>query len=215
MKSISEQIYQYLFLKTGEPFKNKWFNSFILEISSNRDLDNIVDMLEELFLGANIIKKDKEIIVTYYNDIDFSIKDVALSISDDFGVNTLVFSFPKLYVKENKFLDIYSLYKKYISNKKQGYFEISDLVLEIFKFNLEDAKYLKRVIFEKVLNDSQNENLIISMFENNLNVLKTSKNIYMHRNTINNKLEALRKETGMNILKFQDAVAMYLLIKMK
>ena len=74
---------------------------------------------------------------------------------------------------------------------------------------------IKNNVLGKVLNDPLNESLIIGMFENNLNVLKTSKMIYMHRNTLNNKLEMIKKESGLNIQIFQDAVAMYLLIKIK
>jgi len=53
------------------------------------------------------------------------------------------------------------------------------------------------------------------MFDNNLNVTKTASEVYMHRNTINNKLDYIKKETGMNIQEFKDAVSMYWLIKFK
>ena len=51
------------------------------------------------------------------------------------------------------------------------------------------------------------------MFVNNLNVCKTANYVYMHRNTINNKLAVIKEETGLDIQNFQDAVLLYVLIK--
>ena len=51
------------------------------------------------------------------------------------------------------------------------------------------------------------------MFVNDLNVCKTANYVYMHRNTINNKLITIKEETGLDIQKFQDAVMLYVLLK--
>ena len=50
------------------------------------------------------------------------------------------------------------------------------------------------------------------MFENNLNVTKTSKQLYMHRNTLNYKLDYIYNITNLNLQVFNDAIAMYILI---
>lgn len=208
-------VYNYLFLKDKYPFKNKWFNSFILQLENNNDIDNISMMFEDIIGSCEVVQKDNELIFVYFDDLEFNIKDIVLSISEDFGINIIYFSFPRIYNNENKFLEIYNLFIKYLSNKKQGVFGISDLILEVLKNDFNDTLVIKNNVLGKVLNDPLNESLIIGMFENNLNVLKTSKMIYMHRNTLNNKLEMIKKESGLNIQNFQDAVAMYLLIKMK
>lgn len=208
-------VYNYLFLKDKYPFKNKWFNSFILQLENNNDIDNISMMFEDIIGSCEVVQKDNELIFVYFDDLEFNIKDIVLSISEDFGINIIYFSLPRIYNNENKFLEIYNLFIKYLSNKKQGVFGISDLILEVLKNDFNDTLVIKNNVLGKVLNDPLNESLIIGMFENNLNVLKTSKMIYMHRNTLNNKLEMIKKESGLNIQNFQDAVAMYLLIKMK
>lgn len=208
-------VYNYLFLKDKYPFKNKWFNSFILQLENNNDIDNISMMFEDIIGSCEVVQKDKELIFVYFDDLEFNIKDIVLSISEDFGINIIYFSLPRIYNNENKFLEIYNLFIKYLSNKKQGVFGVGDLILEVLKNDFNDTLVIKNNVLGKVLNDPLNESLIIGMFENNLNVLKTSKMIYMHRNTLNNKLEMIKKESGLNIQNFQDAVAMYLLIKMK
>ena len=208
-------VYNYLFLKEKYPFKNKWFNSFVLQLENNNDIDNISMIFEDIIGSLEVIQRDNELIFIYFDDLEFNIKDIVLSISEDFGINIVYFSLPRIYNNENKFLEIYNLFIKYLSNKKQGVFGISDLILEVLKNDFNDTLVIKNNVLGKVLNDPLNESLIIGMFENNLNVLKTSKMIYMHRNTLNNKLEMIKKESGLNIQIFQDAVAMYLLIKIK
>ena len=59
------------------------------------------------------------------------------------------------------------------------------------------------------------EKLILAMFNNNLNVTQTAKAVYMHRNTIINKLEFIRLETGLNLQNFKAATCLYWLMKIK
>lgn len=210
----NDKLYNYLFLNSTYPYKNKWFKSLIIKLDSVKDIDSIVSVFIDLMGEVKYIINNNEIILLYFNEIDFSLEEVALSLSSDFGINILIFNMFKLYTDENKFLDIYNLYLKYLSNKHQGYFEMSDLILEVVGNN-SDSILLKEMVLERILNDSQNKTLINAMFKNDLNVLKTSKKIYMHRNTINNRLDLIKKETGLNIQKFQDAVAMYSLLKIK
>ena len=47
---------------------------------------------------------------------------------------------------------------------------------------------------------------INKFFENNLNVSETSRQLYVHRNTLVYRLEKLEKSTGLDIRKFDDAL---------
>ena len=42
--------------------------------------------------------------------------------------------------------------------------------------------------------------------ENSLNISETSRNLYMHRNTLMYRLDKIERITGLNIRKFSDAV---------
>jgi carbohydrate diacid regulator len=59
------------------------------------------------------------------------------------------------------------------------------------------------------------EILIQAMFKNNLNVTQTASDVYMHRNTVIKKLDFIKKETGLNLQKFQDANIMYWILKIR
>ena len=47
---------------------------------------------------------------------------------------------------------------------------------------------------------------INKFFETNLNVSETSRQLYVHRNTLVYRLEKLEKSTGLDIRKFDDAL---------
>ena len=61
--------------------------------------------------------------------------------------------------------------------------------------------------------DAEMNDIIKCLFDNNLNVLQTSKKLYMHRNTLNNKLERFYDKTGFDLRCFRHAVIIYFLVK--
>ena len=205
------KLYDYLFLQKECPFKNKWFNSIVIKSKEKIDLK---DIMEELLGKVDITYDKDDIIICYFEDLDFKVSDVIASLSDDLGVAFSAYEMPKLYTKENKFLSLYNLYNKYIPSVS-GFFSTSDLISEVLSKDINDARLLRNLLLSKVLEDPMNEVLIRGMFSNDLNVLKTSKNIYMHRNTTNNKISNIEKETNLNISKFKDAVSMYILLNIK
>ena len=66
-----------------------------------------------------------------------------------------------------------------------------------------------REIFEgKSPDDFDEETLttINKFFENNLNVSETSRQLYIHRNTLVYRLDKLQKMTGLDLRNFDDAI---------
>ena len=54
--------------------------------------------------------------------------------------------------------------------------------------------------------DEETLTTINKFFENNLNVSETSRQLYVHRNTLVYRLEKLQKSTGLDIRVFDDAL---------
>jgi len=72
---------------------------------------------------------------------------------------------------------------------------------------------LCRVFLDEVLKDISLEHLddetfitVSKFFENNLNVSETSRQIYIHRNTLVYRLDKLQKLTGLDLRSFDDAI---------
>ena len=68
--------------------------------------------------------------------------------------------------------------------------------------------FMKEVFGEKLPDTFDDETLttINKFFENNLNVSETSRQLYVHRNTLVYRLEKLLKSTGLDIRVFDDAL---------
>ena len=57
-----------------------------------------------------------------------------------------------------------------------------------------------------VFKDVELRQSIDAFFANNLNISETSRNAFMHRNTLLYRIDKIQKLTGLNIRNFNDAV---------
>ena len=144
--------------------------------------------------------------------LEMKAKTLSDSINEDFYSNIQVFEGFKLSSTDH-LLFVFSLYRYHLQGK--NYANLQDLIMSMVKRNSKILSKLKPVVLKKLNNDFQIEKIINGMFENNLNVSKTSNSVFMHRNTINNKLELIKDETSLDIQSFKDAMAMYFLVNTK
>ena len=123
------------------------------------------------------------------------IKDISLSYLR--GENALryadVFDVPSGVCSYREFVLI-KMMEDMPKNKLEEYF--SDLTDESFKEIFED---------EEMLTTAE------EFLRSNLNVSETSRNLYMHRNTLLYRLDKIEKSTGLNIRFFSDAVSFRIL----
>ena len=68
--------------------------------------------------------------------------------------------------------------------------------------------FIKEIFKEQSPNDFDEETIttINKFFENNLNVSETSRQLYIHRNTLVYRLDKLQKSTGLDLRVFEDAI---------
>ena len=69
--------------------------------------------------------------------------------------------------------------------------------------------FIEEIFGENDILDSLDEetlNTINKFFENNLNVSETSRQLFIHRNTLVYRIEKLERSTGLDIRKFDDAL---------
>ena len=81
----------------------------------------------------------------------------------------------------------------------------------IYQLPIPLCKMFIREIFEgKSPDDFDEETLttINKFFENNLNVSETSRQLYIHRNTLVYRLDKLQKSTGLDLRVFEDAITL-------
>ena len=68
--------------------------------------------------------------------------------------------------------------------------------------------FIDEIFKEETLDSIDEETLITirTFFENNLNVSETSRQLYIHRNTLVYRLDKLQKSTGLDLRVFEDAI---------
>ena len=68
---------------------------------------------------------------------------------------------------------------------------------------------------KKFFNDDELISTVELFFKNNLNIIKTSKDAIIHRNTLVYRLEKIKKMLGLDIRKFEDAVTLQIILVLK
>ncbi len=84
---------------------------------------------------------------------------------------------------------------------------------------LSRMEYLKDEYFsgtnlKELLKNEELLKTIAAFLKNDLNVLKTSKQTFMHRNTLLYRLQKIKKLVGLDIRHFEDALTMKILLKL-
>ena len=187
-----------------------YYKFFILNTS--KYTYEIIDIFKDVIGEAEVVSYESCSIIFYFNNIDFDFKSLIKTINDDFYTDAHLFESGKIQFGDatefSKILDIYNkagLSKyTYTSNKN---------ILAYLINRKEQAKDLAPVLLNKMVKDESLLMLANAMFENDLNISMTAKNTYMHRNTVNYKLEQIKNETSLDIRKFKDAVIMYEFLK--
>ncbi|MGD9909224.1 MAG: helix-turn-helix domain-containing protein [Candidatus Izemoplasmatales bacterium] len=135
---------------------------------------------------------------------------------EDFDINQLrQLSAEELYtdmssflLPVNEYLDV-EMVMLLLPKLGLGSFDIADLIAMIGKTQNTYKDYFKDLyvsMFGWETIDS-----ILGFVENDLNASKTSKNLYMHRNTLNYRLDHFEQKSGLFIRHFKGAFAFYLL----
>lgn len=192
----------------------KFFEFYIININNkNSFYDEIVNIFTGIFLNPFIIS-DREHTIILTNETNCDINQAINAMIEDFGIKMKVFKSNRIDAVNYEYLDILKkLYYKYENQINENFISIKQLCLHILEKNIDDITLLKPIIVGKILNDPKLSEIINGMFLNDLNVCKTANYVYMHRNTINNKLNVIKEETGLDVQKFQEAVILYALIK--
>ena len=68
---------------------------------------------------------------------------------------------------------------------------------------------------KKFLKDDELTTTVELFFKNNLNIIQTSKDAIVHRNTLVYRLEKIKKMLGLDIRKFEDAVTLQVVLILK
>jgi len=212
---IQNDLVDYLNGNNDYPLNYEYLRFIILD--NKNDIDDFYAIFEDelknpIHINIKSNNKDKLLII-YHNKERILFEEYIDSISEDLGKKIKLFEGFKLDTKDSSDLVyIINLILEY-HKTEYSYSSISELVHKLVRVNPSLLQRVKDILFKDFLTDSQFGVIVEGMFKNNLNVSKTSSYIYMHRNTLNNKLALIEDVTTLSLHTFKDAIAIYELLK--
>ncbi len=175
---------------------------FTLIKKDNLELSSLIPLIKEL-IGFSVIEETNEYLLIKHNYInDNDINDLLISYSRELLTNIVAYN-STLDEKQDFELNLIVSNLKYLTN---GIYNIKSILTIIPKNNT------KEVLEELLSQTGITIDFIKDYVKYDLNISKASKGMYIHRNTMNYKLDKLKSLTSFDLRKFNDAYILYNLI---
>ena len=177
---------------------------------------NISPEIAEIFgsFGDNIVVEhvnDDHITVLdndYYNPEPIDIVAFQELIQEDFGGEVCIFIEP--YMEED--FELGTDFLNFMDHVPYGVYFFEDLITYVV---LKNDKELKNKIINYITKKSSSEviHTVREFIENNMNSSMSAKKLFMHRNTLNYRIDNFIEATNINVKTFKGANAIYMLYK--
>lgn len=174
----------------------------------NDSLEVIRDSFDEAISIIKIEQIEESVLIFFDKKEDISISDIFTMLNAELYLDVRAFVSRDFDELDQEYLN-WSIkmfmkcdYGKYLSEEK-------DI---LHNMSLCDNSVIKRNVFKGYFNNRDTMNMLRVFFECNLNTSKAADLLYMHRNTLINKLDRFFEVTGYDVRKFSDAAIIYSLI---
>lgn len=164
----------------------------------------LLDVFKSLVGNRVELKKEEEYLIFFY---EYENQEDVCSLFISFGNENVEDILG--YVSSSK-LDVYDEVKialSILSGLPAGMYDLKTALL-----NAKGVKNKKQILDLILYSSGIDEDFIKKFVSNDLNVSKASKNMYIHRNTLNYKLDKLKELSGFDLRVFLDSYILYNLI---
>lgn len=154
-------------------------------------------------------------IIFFEDDKTLDIQEIFRTISDDFAQS--IYIHEGFTINKNipgSLITNYIDCVKHSSLISKAYSNLTDLVFGN-KINPKFLKQLKEYLVDPLLNKNNNREILDVYFKNDLNVLKTSKELYLNRNSLTNRLEIISRDLGLDVQSFKSAALVLIIMNYK
>lgn len=179
--------------------KTQWLNSF------ESYFENVYDTFF-------IDKEYGVIVIDQYNKESDELEGFISMLDDDFSTLTSVFVGVSSQIQyiQDIFKEEQTLFKK---NIKIGHvINFIDVYLPTYMTPQLEGSFVSQQIKQAIENDAKLIELIKMLWENQGNLSSTSKALFMHRNTLNYRIDKLLNDYDLNLRDTQELLLCYLLV---
>ena len=182
----------------------------ITSIEDATQEENIINLYNNYLYNSTSIVYKNMIISFYQKKEKMYFQEIIDSLSEDLGTRIKIFEGFRISLKNNlDFLKMFSIIEKY-REKDFSYMNITDVILSTNTMNINT---IREILLCEELKDYNFITLVREMLKNDLNVSKAANDLYMHRNTLNNKLDTIEFNTSISLRNFKGALSLYELLK--
>ena len=182
----------------------------ITSIENATQEENIINLYNNYLYNSTSIVYKNMIISFYQKKEKMYFQEIIDSLSEDLGTRIKIFEGFRISLKNNlDFLKMFSIIEKY-REKDYSYMNITDVILSTNTMNINT---IREILLCEELKDYNFITLVREMLKNDLNVSKAANDLYMHRNTLNNKLDTIEFNTSISLRNFKGALSLYELLK--
>lgn len=175
--------------------------------TSNKEFLN--EFAQSLFVKFTIEDLETAFVIQYSDDVEESIINEAFTSYLFDACDNVIVYIGRSFVNDAD-SDIKTILRLLSYSLTKPLYDKKSLVEEVIDNKDED---IKKLVLNKYYLDYSMQDLLKTFFINNMNTLKSSKVLYIHRNTLINKIQRFKEDTGFDPKEFRDAYLIYSLIK--
>lgn len=187
---------------------------FISIIFKNSPKELIINLLNDFLRGLignyiNPVYDDSVLTVFFDAEYEIDFEEIIQGLNEDVYVTATLFESGILYNGIDK-----NEYVSYIKESKNKLLETNKLFVteaDLVKLRLISPVVIKNILKE-YFDDYQMKEVIKTFLDSDMNISKAASKLYMHRNTVMNKIDKFIKNTGYDIKKFKNAFIIYHII---
>jgi sugar diacid utilization regulator len=189
------------------------YRYLIIESKKNFQLDQalIVSLFSEFITFSKINVFDQSMEMYYEHESDVSFSDVIVNISSDTLIDLRIFvslSFSTIEERDEHLLQTKEMLNKIPFNK---FIYLDHKTLLSFFIN-QITPQLKTYFLRKYSQDYITLESLKTYLDSNQNTVAAAKKLYLHRNTLLQRLEKFNQVTGFDLKVFNDAYLIYHLL---
>ncbi|MCR5705316.1 MAG: helix-turn-helix domain-containing protein [Acholeplasmatales bacterium] len=186
------------------------YNQYILIKAKSNILSPELNDFFIGLLGNNIKIEDNNGLLTIYHSYENTddIYDTLAGLTQEYDQNVYAYISRKDFNEDN-----YNIISNYFieTDLKTNLYKEHELLMELVLEGKREG--LDHIALGSFYQTPSMIETLKAFLENDMNTSKTANAIYMHRNTLINKLDRFVSQTGYDIKKFSDAFIIYHLIK--
>lgn len=176
---------------------------------NQEDYQAILSLFSEMMYRPSFKLETENLIIIAEMKEDISFYDVISNTNQEFYLNLSLYESIEFQTIEELLKDLKN--KSSILEFNKVYLNEKILIYNRFKPIFDEKT--RQEMLKEFYYDQEFLHMIKVFLEKNQNSSEASKALYLHRNTLNNRIEKFYKITGYDLRKFEDAALIYIIVK--